>query len=676
MKKQLHRSMMRILSYLLCLLLLFTQFSFIAFAEETKNGTVNGSLVNIRTGPSTSHNKTGIQLNPGDPVTILGEHADDAGGSIPWYQISFTYNGSQQNGYIRSDFVTINAPSNVPVVENKDFEAQLAAFPESYKEALRALHAIHPSWNFEAVDTGLDWTFVQEKENRLGWSYINDGIISHYSTAPGSYDWETDVYDVKEGSNWYQAHPDVVAYYMDPRNFLNENDLFQFEKLAFSSPTQTEEAIAAMLVGTFMEGKTTSNSEGAQISYARAFLDAASQYNVSAFHLVTRCIQEVGRAGSACAHGTYPGYENFYNFFNIGAHNGAEAGMIYARDHGWNTPYAAIMAGGSFISSDYIARGQNTPYFQKYNVIEKHNVAGHQYMTNVVAALSEGRIQRKGYVQNGLIESAFTFRIPFFSNMPATCPMPAAAGSPNNFLKHLAVEGYSLTPTFDFYDSLRNGVSDYSLVIEGDVPTVNISAFAVSSSAKLIGNVGNIPIATGKNDVRIVCIAANGASRIYTIHIELKGQGSAEGPPEVDFTPGPGGWNPPYAIRGTNLSGIAPGTDSGAFLASLGVYGSASASLTDENGSPVSGTMRTGMYLNYFDGSYMSKYRIVVYGDINGDSVIDAIDLLLIRKNLLGLTTPSEAFRAASDVNHDGAVDAIDLLLVRKQLLGLYSITQ
>ena len=83
-----------------------------------------------------------------------------------------------------------------------------------------------------------------------------------------------------------------------------------------------------------------------------------------------------------------------------------------------------------------------------------------------------------------------------------------------------------------------------------------------------------------------------------------------------------------------------------------------------------------GLILNYFDGSATTRFRIVIYGDVNGDSVIDAIDLLLVRKNLLGLVNLSDSAVKACDVNHDGLVDAIDLLLVRKSLLGLTSIQQ
>ncbi len=677
----------RTLSLFLSLLLILSSFSYPVFAEgEPRAGIVTGNGVNVRSGPGKSHPSIGVVLNSGHAVSVLGEAADASG--VPWYQISFTLRGGSYTGYMHSDYIRILPTVNpdAPPVENPDFETQLAAFPEDYKAALTALHQLHPSWNFIAYETDLDWTAVQKLENRLGWSYINDGIISHYSTAGGSYDWETDTYFVKEGSNWYQAHPDMVAFFMDPRNFLNENDIFQFELLAFSPASQTEEAIALMLDGTFMEGKTTMNLAGAEVSYARAFLDAANNAGVSAFHLVARCIQEVGWGGSSCSLGTYPGYEGYYNFFNIGAYTGAKDGMIYAKNNGWNTPYKAILAGGDFISSNYIARGQNTPYFQKYNVVEKNNVAGHQYMTNVAAARSEGRIQKNKYIDLGMLETGFTFSIPVYKNMPASvCAAPAPAGSPNNYLKSLNIEGYSLTPTFDFYDCLNNGRTAYALRIQGNVSSINVSASPVSKSATLSGHLGNIPIMAGDNTIVISCTAANGSVRNFTVTVTLEGTGSAEGPPSyIPPTPPapsnpsgtPSGWNPPYAIQGTVLTGLTPGTEIGAFINSLGLFGAASAQITDQNGVAVSGTMRTGLILNYFDGFTTVQYRIVIYGDVNGDSSIDAIDLLLVRKNLLGLVALSDTAHKASDVNRDGAVDAIDLLLVRKALLGLTSIQQ
>jgi beta-N-acetylglucosaminidase len=50
----------------------------------------------------------------------------------------------------------------------------------------------------------------------------------------------------------------------------------------------------------------------------------------------------------------------------------------------WNSPYRSIVGGAKFISQNYISRGQNTLYFQKFDVISNDDgLYKHQYMTNI-----------------------------------------------------------------------------------------------------------------------------------------------------------------------------------------------------------------------------------------------------------------------------------------------------
>ena len=425
----------RILSLILSAVFLFIQIPTVALAETQRTAIVNGTEVQVRQGPSVNTAKltdsgSVILLNTGHALTVYGDAvADSSGGTIPWYSVGFSYRGVSYRGYIRSDLCTINPPSPSQGTPNLSFEQQLALFPSDYQSALRTLHQQHPSWNFEAVPISLKWETVLSEENKLGKSLTDSRNTADYSTEAGSYDASTGTYFPLEGGRWYQAAPRLVAYYLDPRNFLNENDIFQFETLAYSSVLD-ENALAAAMRGTFMEGQTLLLPDGSSASYARAFQLAASTYNVSPLHLLSRCIQEVGRSGNAVVFGNYPGYVGYYNFFNIGAKTGATEGMAYAKSHGWSSPYTAIAAGAEFISDGYIAVGQNTPYFQKFSVVNPQYYFYHQYMTNIAAAYSEGHLQRAKYVELGYLELPFTFRIPYYDAMPDSSGQSQGGSTP------------------------------------------------------------------------------------------------------------------------------------------------------------------------------------------------------------------------------------------------------
>ena len=114
-------------------------------------------------------------------------------------------------------------------------QLRAAGFPDSYISALSALHTAYPQWQFQAVKTGLDWNTVVSKESVNGVNLVpKTGNDATKSTADGAYDWTTNVWTVYDGSSWVGADADYIAYYLDPRNFLNETDIFQFESLSFS----------------------------------------------------------------------------------------------------------------------------------------------------------------------------------------------------------------------------------------------------------------------------------------------------------------------------------------------------------------------------------------------------------------------------------------------------------
>lgn len=95
---------------------------------------------------------------------------------------------------------------------------------------------------------------------------------------------------------------------------------------------------------------------------------------------------------------------------------------------------------------------------------------------------------------------------------------------------------------------------------------------------------------------------------------------------------------------------------------------------------------RASKYPLLFDGNYYPKpvfnsiiglvdpsdYVKTAYaiGDVNNDSKINALDLALVKKGLLGEFTDPLA-KVAADVNKDGNTNAIDLAIIKKYILGL-----
>ena len=57
----------------------------------------------------------------------------------------------------------------------------------------------------------------------------------------------------------------------------------------------------------------------------------------------------------------------------------------------------------------------------------------------------------------------------------------------------------------------------------------------------------------------------------------------------------------------------------------------------------------------------------LVLGDLNGDGILSALDLMHLRKVLVDLPV-EDLIPAAADLNRDGATDILDLVRLRKLL--------
>lgn len=312
-------------------------------------------------------------------------------------------------------------------------------FPDSYKPYLIELEKRHPNWKFTALYTNLDWTYVIDNENQFGKNLVPKNYSDSWkNTTPGQYNVEVD-------RGWVDCSRHAIDYCMDPRNFLNEERIFQFETLSYDAETNNLDSVDKILYGTEFYQKRVSylDSSGNTINmnetYAQLILKGGQTSKVSPYHLASRIKQEVGPFLShSSISGTVEGYKGLYNFYNIGATSSPEPmgaikkGLQFAKDGKgasaatrqkylipWNTKEKAITGGGIFIGTSYINVGQNTIYLQKFDVNDERygTLFTHQYMTNVLAPYSEAKSIYNGYKKTGILDNGVRFIIPVYDNM-------------------------------------------------------------------------------------------------------------------------------------------------------------------------------------------------------------------------------------------------------------------
>lgn len=439
-----------------------------------------------------------------------------------------------------------------------DIEAWLTeqGFPESYKDGLRTLYKEHPSWVFKSYQTGLSWDEVIANESKVGLNLISKNKANGWkSYETKAYNYATGEFIPYDGSTWVTASKEAVAYYMDPRNLMTERGIFQFLTLEYQSAYEKVSGVENILANTPLYNTSYTYYDDTQMTdvtmlYSETFMEAAKQSGVSPYHLATRVKQEVVSGSttlSGSATGEFSGYEGYYNFYNIGATHSTAAGGAIANGLNfamgnksseaakqtymlpWNTPYKAIVGGAAYIGSQYINRGQNTIYLQKFNVTA-NSTYSHQYMANVEAANAEAIKLYNGYAN--VLDTALVFYIPVYENMPEEkAAVPGTIPSPNNWLKLLTVGEYNLTPAFDA-SAGSDQVYVLSLEME-DITSVTIEATPVSSKAvvamELVVNGRTTPLSgggsavadlvTGENEIRITVTAENGDVNTYNLTI-------------------------------------------------------------------------------------------------------------------------------------------------------------
>ena len=303
-------------------------------------------------------------------------------------------------------------------------KGKLSKYP-GYDTLIQNLQKKHPNWNFTILETGLDWNEVIKNE-----TVASHGRNLIYYTYNGSWVCSKCGNRLYDSGKWKCASELAVSYYMDPRNWLNENNIFQFENLAYNGDIQNIDGVRKILSTVpWANGKniTYIKPDGTtgtiNKTYADVIMEAAKEAGISPYHLAARIKQEQGayQTASSTGRGDNETYKGYYNFLNIQATGSNIIGnaLRYAQTQEWNDPEKSIIGGAKFIASAYISRGQSTLYLQKFDVDNSDgSLYYHQYMQNVSAALTEGNTVRTSYESMGLIDSSINFVIPVYNNMP------------------------------------------------------------------------------------------------------------------------------------------------------------------------------------------------------------------------------------------------------------------
>lgn len=403
-----------------------------------------------------------------------------------------------------------------------------AGFPEDYARPLTELHLLHPEWSFTPLLITEDnplyrWDHVINQETKDADTNLISGA-DDYRAYRHPLNFNT--YD----SGYYQASKNAVEYFMDPRNFLNETDIFQFYDLSVAHDVGIEE-VAAVLAGTFMADATLENGK----TYAEYFLEVGQELSVNPVYLAVKARQEQGVEGLSpvlsgeCGSLLADYYENgtqeseagnkilaptegytseellaldgYYNLFNIKAsgnglfaiyHSAMKRAMDGTADMAeawgtpaWNTVWKSLYGGAYTIKTSFVDRYQNTIYLQKFNVDSRsdRNFWG-QYMQNVAGSLTESRTLFSAFASSGVLDGHCSFVIPVYAGMPNNpCADPA-----NSNCSYLAVatekydsiiffsnpvlqaSGETVYDTINVYanDSLRlRGIATHSYGVRG-----------------------------------------------------------------------------------------------------------------------------------------------------------------------------------------------------------------
>ena len=640
---------------------------------------------------NTSSSSAVTEIAYGTVVDVLESAANNT--------VKIKYDGDKE-GYVSKSYV-VNLETNtltesVSGIETYgDYCNSLVAkgFNKSYCPHLYYLHSKHPKWIFTP-------------------DVINETLESAATTQEGKNGLQTDnqnywLSSIQYESGYYKVKASLILSVMDPRNSLYDATIFQFLDLEDSSDIYNDQVLAKVAAG------------GNLTNFYTEFKEAATKNKVNVVHLMARSKQEgANKVGYSPTKGSYStdhnlfshqGYslDGYYNFFNIGAYKEEELGYTDTIQRGlahaagyfanntcfivdetdpkkatydptkyktdgktlcgelsyqrpWNTPSKAVSGGAEFIAGDYIRQGQDTMYYQKFNVasyakIKRHT---HQYMTNLGAPWSEADMLYKAYKAGNLVDEAFNFVIPVYKNMPDTVYQPINKSS-NNRLSNITINDKN----FEVFDA---DVVEYNYNLVTSEDTFKIGAKTEDSLATLTGT-GDYTFVDGKAEVKITVQAEDGSTNIYVLNIKKV-------IPEEVVTVNDVVSKMGIKVDENIMYGISPDTAITTIVNTV-TKNKGEAKVTDSAGKvKSSGSFVTGDKITIVGTSEEKTFSIAVRGDVNGDGAVDLKDFVLIQSHILEKSKLTGVKNYAGDVNYDGKIILADFVLVQSHILKKQSL--
>lgn len=376
-------------------------------------GTITGTGVRMRKGPGTNYGIVeNVVLNQNQSYNMSENklYTSQAGcQSGYWYKIDYS---SSISGYVCSTYVSVSkADNSQSPADGCETDLKNKGFPSTYWAGLCSLKQAHSNWNFYPIITNIDWNVAVSNESSCGKSYIATTKAEYINNNCNNLYKKT----------WYPASSSAVAFYMDPRNFFSEKYIFQFEYLKYDQSISYNNA-----VHTLLSNNAFYTYHGSNLS--TIISNVGRNNDISPLFIASRMNQELGSDTKLynLYSGVYPGYEGYYNFYNIGVSDSCATtqgttvcGLNYAKNNNWYGLENAINGGASFIAKSYINKGQFNTYLQKFNVKpnNSNSLYLNQYMTNVSGPSSESTSTYSSYSKLGLLNNSFAFYIPVYNNM-------------------------------------------------------------------------------------------------------------------------------------------------------------------------------------------------------------------------------------------------------------------